>query len=174
MILKKICVFVDPISVLNEEDSDLLYNSENYEEAWLDIKRRHNITTNNGSKDIHLFRDTVLKLKSSNPLPDIIPDSIITPSGMIIGVEFKDLKKLNPSITAEDLQEAFVVNCVHFGGGMDEDEEADYIDGYLTFENENYNPSDENSHKNISYEVCWEVKKEEKEEESTENISTEN
>ena len=25
---------------------------------------------------------------------------------MIIGVEFKDLKKLNPSITAEDLQEA--------------------------------------------------------------------
>ena len=42
---------------------------------------------------------------------------------------------------------------------MDEDEEAEYIDGYLTFENVNYEPSDENSKRNVTYEVTWENKK---------------
>ena len=166
MLLEKMCVFVDPSNVLTDKEYSLLYNNtDKYEEIWKSIKAAHHIETNTRAKDIHLYSEKVLTLQSKNELPEAIPVHITTNSGFLIGMEFKDLKKLNPNITAKDLEDAYIVNCVHFGGAMDEDEEAEYIDGYLTFENENYNPSDENSKKNVSYEVCWEIAKEPQEEE---------
>ena len=166
MLLEKICVFVDPIEILNDKESALLCNNaDNYEDIWKSIKKSHNIFTNERAKDINLFSDKILSLQTENPLPSIIPSEIKTNSGFLVGIEFKDLKKLNPNITAEQLNEACVINCVHFGGGMDEDSEAEYIDGYLTFENTNYNPNDENSKKNVSYEVSWTIPKEPKDEE---------
>ena len=160
MILDKICIFVDPSKILKESDYKLLSdNTDCYEEVWKNIKKAHNVDTNMNAKDIHLYSETILTLKTKNPIPDAIPEQLTTDSGFIVGLEFKDLKKLNPNITAEDLEEAYVVNCIHFGGAMDEDEEAEYIDGYLTFENVNYEPSDENSKRNVTYEVTWENKK---------------
>ena len=169
MLLEKICVFVDPSKILLDNDYELLKsNADNYEEVWKAIKKSHNIVTNLNAKDIQLYSEQILKLQTKNPVPNIIPEEIRTNSGFLIGIEFKDLKKLNPDITADNLDEAFILNCIHFGGAMDEDKEAEYIDGYLTFENKEYDSSDENSKPNVTYEVCWEIKKEQTEEEDLE------
>lgn len=167
MYLKGTIVLVDPAYILQEEDMDLLYETSDYEKTWLEILNRHNINKNQGST-IYLFENHDLEFHGDNSY-DIFPEVIHTDSGYIIGMEFNDLKKLNPDITEENLETAFIIDCHTFSPSMFEDiENKECIYGYITFENENYDPSVENSPKYISLEVNWEADVEPKDDETEE------
>lgn len=179
MLLKDIILIIDPIKILPADEAEFLLNSDSYEEAWKDIKRRHKITTNVFTEDrfavsdIYYFHKNLFEIGNKD-IPDEIPN-IKTDSGYLVGIEFKDLKKFNNQLDDNDdsiFDGAFATrafkSCVVFGSDMD----GEYVSALISVPNVDYDPNDEKSSKNISYYLEWENSYVEENDEDEDNKET--
>lgn len=162
MLLNNIILIIDPMKILPEDEAEFLRTEKDYDYAWQDIKLRHGISTNTcpierfRTIDIFKFHTNIIPVTSKD-VPDNIPP-LQTESGFLVGLEFKDIKKLNPDITEEDdeiFEGAFVAQTFRASIAMDCDSEGEYVSGMFSIPNEKYDPTDEKSHKNICYCVEW-------------------
>jgi len=80
---------------------------------------------------------------------------MITESGMIVGVEFSDLVKLNPDIEEENLATALIFQCNMVNLVFGTDEDGEYVSGSVSVDNPIYN--EENLIPDFSKYLCIDV-----------------
>lgn len=154
MILEKMFCVIDPIRILLPEDRDLLVNAgDNYEDTWELIKQAHGITTNPTVSDIFFFHENVFNMVDGHY--DNIPKTFETESGFLVGVEFKDLKKLNPDIAPHEMENSLILDAKRASILFGRDDDGEFVQADFVFPNAEYDPNDEESKKTIVIECLW-------------------